>query len=224
MASYRDRVPTDLQELKQRNLSVECPYCNADIIAEPVSTPISNDGYAYFVALCPHHRSAGRYCKPFFVRYQALNDCIVERYPLPNADWRNFHKAIPENIRKDYAEALQCNYASAYKGTVSLCRRVVEAICFDKLEQKVEKLREKKLWEMIDSLKIEGFVTESLRATAHEIRHLGNYGVHFQDDGLDEVSREEAKEIQGFAQELLNTVYITPFKTEEMRNKREGKK
>ncbi len=180
MAHYRDRPPEGVAELKKRNLSVECPYCSTGIIAEPVTEPVSEGGHIYFVALCPNHQTSGRYCKPFFVKYESLNNCIIEIYPLPESQWTDFHKSIPENIRKDYAEALRCGYVVAHKGTVALCRRVVEAICFDKLGGKVGDLKKKKLWEMIDSLKTEGFITESLRATAHEIRHLGNYGLTFK--------------------------------------------
>ena len=222
---HRDK-PRDINELKQRNLSVECPYCHLDIIAEPVTEPINDlHDYTYFVALCPHHKDYGRFCKPFFVIYQSLNDCIIARYPIPSYEWTNYHESIPDSIRKDFAESMRCLGAEAYKSTVALCRRVIEAICYDKLGNKIKQLKEAevKLWILIDKLKEEGFITEILRSTAHEIRHLGNYGAHFQNDGLDEVNYNEAKEIREFTSHLLNELYIIPHKTAEMKNKRKGK-
>lgn len=224
--NYRD-APRDLSDLKKRNLSVECPHCHLDIIAEPVTEPVSEIGgsYTYFVALCPHHRTYGRFCKPFFVVYQSLNDCITARYPIPSYDWTTYHESIPDNIRKDYAESMRCLGAEAYKATVGLCRRVIEAICYDRLGAKIKGFKDQdvKLWALIDKLKEEGLITENLRATAHEIRHLGNYGAHFQNDELDEVSFSEAREIRDLTGHLLNELYITPFKTAEMRNKRQKK-
>jgi hypothetical protein len=202
---------------------VACPHCGSDIIAEPVSEPVENDGYYYFVAICPHHRDYGMFCKPFFAVYQRLNNYIIEKYPYPKSKSDDFHISIPKNIREDYAESIRCLYINAYKGTVSLSRRVVEAIAYDKLKDKVKNLDKMKLWEMIDALKECGFITESIRESAHEIRHFGNHGAHFQDDGLDVVNRDDANEIKNFTGQLLDAIYIMPFKTNELKKKRNEK-
>lgn len=217
-------APENIKELKERNLSVECPHCYLDVIVEPVTEPINDIGghNTYFVALCPHHKDRGRFCKPFFVVYESLNDCIVARYPIPSYEWTTYHKSIPDNIRKDCAESMRCLGSKAYKATVMLCRRVIETICYDKLGDKIKKIKdgEVKLWILIDKLKEEGLITENLRSAAHEIRRLGNYGAHFQDDGLDEVEYSEASEVREFTSHLLNELYIIPYKTAEMKSKR----
>ena len=225
--NHRERNPDSIEELKRRNLSVECPYCHMDIIAEPVTEPVVKSDYVYFVALCPHHKDYGRYCKPFFLVYQPLNDCITERYPLPKYQWATYHESIPDNIRQDYAESMKCLGATAYKATVALCRRTIEAVCWNKIGDDIKKeFKEKdiKLWMLIDKLKEKGLITEDLRQTAHEIRHLGNYGAHFQDDELDTVKIDEAREIQEFVGHLLSNLYITPYKTTKRREQREKNK
>ncbi len=221
----RETAPISKEELKKRNLSVVCPHCHSDIIAEPVSDPVNeyNDD-SYFVARCPNHKNYGRYCKPFFTIYQALNDCISDRYPVPIYEESNYHESIPLSIRKDYAEATKCLGIGAYKGAVALCRRVIEAICHDKAHDQIVHEKDVKLWSLIDILKAGGLITENLRITAHEIRYMGNYGAHFQNDGLNEVEREDARQIREFTWLLLNELYITPHKTAEMIKKRVEKK
>lgn len=221
-----ERIPPDsIEELRKRNLSVECPHCQSDIIAEPVSEPVNQGEYTYFIALCPHHKDYSRFCKPFFCVYQPMNNCITDKFPLSSHEWGNYHKSIPDSVRKDYAESHKCFSVGAYKGSVALCRRIIEAICHNKLGEKIKDLEyeEKTPYKLIDELKESGLITENLRSTAHEIRHLGNYGVHFQNDGLEEVSFDEAKEILGFTNHLLNELYIIPYKTSEMKIKRTKK-
>jgi hypothetical protein len=217
--SWRDRsdTPTDIKELKDKNLSVQCPYCRITVSAIPVTEPIADLGHdnLFFVAQCPNHKQQGKYCKPFFAVYNVINDQILERYPVPRYDKSNYHESIPENIRKDFAESMCCYGAYAYKGATTLCRRTIEAVCYDKLANKI-KPSEKghiDLKSLIDRLKNEGLITDTLKQAAHAIRLLGNYGAHFKDDGIENVEYKEAKEIQEYTFHLLETLYIIPYKT-----------
>ena len=66
-----------------------------------------------------------------------------------------------------------------------MCRRAIEPLAGDKLgaKSKDAKGATRKLYELIDLLHADGFITRDLRDSAHELRHFGNYGAHAQDDG-----------------------------------------
>lgn len=222
----RRDAPSSMKGLRERNISTECPHCGDTVSLLPQHDPITDpeNENAYFVALCPNHRR--RYCEPIFAVYQALNDYIVARYPIPGFKASDMHKAIPERIREDYAEARRCMFVEAYKGAVALFRRVVEATACDKLGQKAKNKdgTTKKLYELIDLLGSEGLITKDIKDAAHEVRFFGNYGAHVQDDGLDKVEPDEARDVREICWQLLSTIYIAPFKTRELRDKRVKKK
>lgn len=222
----RRDAPSSIKGLRDRNISTECPHCGDTVSLLPQHDPITDTGdeNAYFVALCPNHK--WRYCEPIFAVYESLNDLIVARYPIPGFKASDMHKAIPQGIREDYAEALRCMFADAYKGAVALSRRVVEATACDKLGKKAKNRdgTTKKLFELIDLLGSEGLITKEIKVAAHEVRFFGNYGVHVQDDGLDKVERDEARDVREICWQLLYTIYIAPFKTQELRDKRVKKK
>jgi len=220
---YRNKTPENIEELKDKNISTDCPHCGDTVALIPQHKPVVKDGYAYFVALCPNHKRS--FCKPIFAKYQALNNCIDQRYPIPSLDAHNLHKSIPESIRIDYAEALRCMYANAYKGAVALLRRTIEGTACNILggKSKDEKGKTLKLYKLIDLLKKEGLITKNIQDSAHEIRHFGNYGVHVQDDGLDKVEFDEARDAKEIAAQILDTIYISPFKTKALSEKRKKK-
>jgi len=223
--SHFDCVPKTIKELTERNLSIECPSCGNTVSLIPQHEPINTlNDYSYFVAKCPNHKRL--YCKPIFAVYQALNDYICERYPIPEFKASNIHESIPISIREDYAESRRCLFADAYKGTVTLCRRVIEAIACDKLAEKSkeDKGKSKKLFELINLMYDEGLITKDIKDSVHEVRLFGNYGAHVQDDGLDNVERDEAQGVREVTWQLLYTIYIAPDKTKKLKEKRENKK
>ena len=222
----RPEAPSSIKGLLERNISTECPHCGDTVSLLPQHEPITDVGkeHAYFVALCPNHKR--HYCKPLFAVYEALNDYISARYPIPGFEASHVHEAVPFGIREDYAEARRCLYAEAYKGAVALFRRVVEATACDKLGKKAKNKDgdTKKLYELIDLLGSEGLITKDIKDAAHEIRFFGNYGVHVQDDGLDKIEWREARDVREICWQLLYTIYVAPFKTQELRDKRVKKK
>lgn len=223
----RDRPPESIEALQQCNISTECPHCGDTVALIPAHKPVNTYDHSYFVALCPNHKR--NHCRPIFAVYQPLNDFIQdfiqERYPIPSFKASSMHKAIPEGIREDYAEATRCMYVEGYKSAVVMCRRVIEAIACDKLGEKAKDAKDNtvKLHALIDLLHSDGWITRDLRASAHELRHLGNYGAHVQDDGLDQVEPQEARDVREITWQLLYTIYVAPFKTDELRKARTGK-
>ncbi len=218
-----DHPPDTIDALRERNISTECPHCGDTVALIPVHKPVNTHDHSYFVALCPNHKRS--YCKPIFAVYQPLNDYIQERYPIPSFSASSMHKAIPENIREDYAEGSRCMYVESFKAAVAMCRRVTEALACDKLGAKAKdaKGNTRKLHELIDLLHADGLITKDIKDSAHELRHFGNYGAHVQDDGLDKVERQEAKDVREITWQLLYSIYVAPFKTDELRKARASK-
>lgn len=101
-------------------------------------------------------------------------------------------------------------------------RRALQNLILDKITDDPT-ISKKKLWEQIDELFKRGFITENLRQTAHEIRHFGNFGAHPTDDMLDDTTSEDPQSIDELSFAIINIVYIVPFKTEKMRERRNGK-
>jgi Domain of unknown function (DUF4145) len=106
-----------------------------------------------------------------------------------------------------------------------MCRRVLEAVASDKLGAKAKDAKSNtlKLHALIDLLHTEGFITKDLRESAHEIRQFGNYGAHVQDDGLDKVTSDEARNAREVTWQFLYSIYIAPAKTAELKKARQGK-
>jgi len=207
-----------------RNISTECPYCGDTVALLPQCKPIKDlDNCFYFLALCPNYKRS--YCKPIFAVYQSLNNYIKKRYPIPKLSASSMHEAIPYTIREDYAESRRCLYVDAYKGAITLLRRVIEAVSCDRLGEKSKDKngRSKRLYDLINLLLTEGLITKGLSDSAHEIRLFGNYGAHVQDDGLDKVERDEVIGAREITWQILYTLYIAPYKTKELSLKRQKK-
>jgi Domain of unknown function (DUF4145) len=219
-----DRPPRTSDELQERNISTTCPHCGETVALTPAHPPINTNDRSYFIGFCPNHKR--RYCKPIFAAYEPVNNLIEERYPIPTFAASSMHKAIPERIREDYTEGTRCMYADSWKAVVVMCRRVVEAVACDKLGAKAKgpKGDTLKLHALISLLQTEGLITRDLKESADELRHFGNYGAHVQDDGLDKVKSDEARNVREITWQLLYSIYVAPSKTEELRKSREARK
>jgi hypothetical protein len=202
------------------NLSYYCRGCHQQVRGIPLTDPkyqISEfDNEVWLICRCPTHL-----CEISFIVYDKINDRIRRVYPLPSFDANNYHEAIPEKIREDLAEADRCFHADAYKAAVTMNRRAVQRIVLDKIKD--PGIEKKKLWEQIDELFKTGFITKQLKDTAHEIRHFGNFGAHPSNDQLDNTTMEDAKIVDSLTFDLVRTIYIVPFETQKLQDKRMGK-
>lgn len=92
----------------------------------------------------------------------------------------------------------------AYKATVAMCRRSVEASCED-LGAKGKNLKEQ-----IDDLATKGKITEPLKEMAHKVRLTANRELHGKSDDLDAFSETDASGIVAFVREYFHHVYVMP--------------
>jgi hypothetical protein len=123
---------------------------------------------------------------------------------------------VPEKIAEDFREALRCQWIRAFKATVAMCRRAIQASALEKGAS-----RNKKLDKQIDQLATKGTITEALRQMAHQVRLTGNVGAHPDKDGLADVAEEDANDIVQFTREFFHHVYVMPAKLKAHRKKEE---
>ena len=124
---------------------------------------------------------------------------------FPPAGWqrvKNVEK-VPGPIRADYDEAIRCLTAGASKAAAAMARRAAQGVCVERGADPG-----KRLADQIDQLGEQGELTARLVGLSHEVRVLGNSGAHPGDDGLEEVSRDEAEQAISFLEHLLSHVYI----------------
>ena len=113
---------------------------------------------------------------------------------------------VPALITSDFKEALRCLWIEAFKATVAMCRRALQAACVEL------KAKDVNLVEQIDDLAAKGVITEPLRQMAHEVRLTGNEGAHPGKDSLNDVTKQDANDIVEFTREFFHHVFVVPAK------------
>jgi hypothetical protein len=119
--------------------------------------------------------------------------------------------SVPEKVARDFLEALVCFNVGAFKASVAMCRRALENSVIERGAKKG------KLIEQINDLCDKQAITKDIKDWCHQIRIIGNMGAHPDEDGLEEVTQEDANDLINFMEEYLNYVYIMPAKVAEKR-------
>lgn len=180
-----------------------CPHCAVNSYFKPVGVPYRDPSNT---TIC--NAAQCQTCKNFVlivgVRQGQGEYRLRYFYPLGKPNDR-VDAAVPPRIAEDFKEALRCQWIDAYKATVTMCRRVIQASC---LEQKADKA--KRLVAQIDELAAKGTITQPLREFAHAVRLEGNDGAHPDPDGLENVTAADAEDIISFTREYLHHVYVMP--------------
>ena len=122
--------------------------------------------------------------------------------------------SIPEGIRKDFEEASLCLSMGAFKASVVLSRRALEGAA---IEQGADST--KKLVSQLKDLVMAGKLHPSAVEVATEIRLLGNYGAHQQDDGLDMVTKEQAQDVAELTDQVLEDLYVNAARLRNLRQR-----
>lgn len=186
-----------------------CPHCSDKSYFKPVTGGYSEDRPAKGeVVLCAGAQCEA--CKEFVLvigfRGRSTQGPLSLRAVFPLGKPNDMiEEGIPTEIGADFREALRCRWVGAFKATVTMCRRAIQASCLDKKAGP-----KKKLTEQIDEIGESGLITEPLRLFAHEVRLEGNDGAHPGPDGLNSVTEEDADDILEFTREYLHHVYVMP--------------
>ena len=125
--------------------------------------------------------------------------------------------SVPSSVAEDYVEAIKCFDICANRASVVMCRRALQSSVIEKGAKK------DRLVNQIDELYDSQIITKDIRDWAHEIRLTGNIGAHPDEDGLEDVTPENAEELLKFMEEYLNYVYIMPAKVAAKRARKKKK-
>ncbi len=185
---------------RQIGLRGDCPHCSHTSYFQAVTTPYVEPLGSGPDRICvaTQCQSCGQYVLAIAKRPGSGMPYNYEaHYPLgkPND---SVDEAVPTEIRPDFSEALRCHWIQAYRGTVTMCRRAIQASALEKGASP-----KKKLVDQIDELAAQGLITKPLQKLAHRIRLTGNVGAHPDEDGLADVTRQDADDIIDFTHQFF---------------------
>ncbi len=200
--------------------SIYCPYCHkhtalsvadgwnySDNMREGESIFFNEQG-KWWIGVCNGCGKCVLIREP--TRSDHLFNTEIYPYPLP----KPINDKIPDFLKNDLEEASKCLSISAYRGTASLARRVLQLICIDKGAKKV------RLLDQIYELGEMGIITKDMIEWAHAIRWVGNDASHPEKN---EVEKDDAEEILSLVEQMIHILYIAPTIAKEKREKFKNK-
>jgi Domain of unknown function (DUF4145) len=109
---------------------------------------------------------------------------------------------VPSDIAAVFEEGVRALHAECPRASAVMARRTLEAITVNKGETSGV------LADRLKNLATRGVLQPTLFDWAKEVRLVGNVGAHF--DPINNVSKEDAKELVSFVRELLRYLYELP--------------
>jgi hypothetical protein len=188
-----------------RKISRYCPICNSIVESEIIFS------YEYDIRQINEDRRDGTLV--------TLTKCIncenpmlfsedfveVEDHYFPQGEFqlyperdKDFITNAPDLIIKPYKEALKCFKANAYEACVIMCRKGIEAICYDKGESNGN------LMKRLKTLNEKGSLENTFFNWANELREIGNIGAHSHET---EISKQDAMDTLEFFEALILYLY-----------------
>lgn len=116
-------------------ISLKCPHCNVITGLSVVSPP----SYSLLLRFRPEKVGIGYRCnsceEPVFLKFKikSINSAagvieLWDTYQIVEFPKEDFEfKYIPEPVRKDFKEALDCYSIGAYNGFAAMCRRTIQS-------------------------------------------------------------------------------------------------
>lgn len=197
----------------------KCPFCNVTTTIKPIAWT-----FTHWIGECDACQ------EQFYAKVKFSGSSfgpgggntkyhfeILETYPKHVL---KRHVSIPEHIWEDYEEANKSYKSGANKAAVVMCRRTMQNVALEKGAMKKDT---KGNWITLRNQIKSAFPQRDyslIHEIADEIKYLGDYGAHPQDDGIDKVIAEDAKEILDFTFTILEIGYINPWRILQRRSKR----
>lgn len=197
-------------------MTLECPHCH---VRSHFTIPWSDtryhdmhddEGYEVYIATCDSCGMpvCGVALPGGDEDERAVWPLVVARVEFPD---------VPEPIARAASEAHQALAASAPLATVAMARATIEATAKNKgitsggIQAKIERLA------------TDGHISDAMKEVAHEIRLAGNEAAH-SDIVNEPISVQDAAEIVGLMDAILERVYQEPAKVARVRASREARK
>jgi hypothetical protein len=114
-------------------------------------------------------------------------------------------EGIPEPIRSEFEEASLCFVIKAYKACALMCQITLEHVWQDKHVSGLAQLRD------------DDIISTSLYNRANQVRLWGNLVKH--ELLTDPVSPEDAEQLLGYLEILLNEIYAEPERLDKLAKK-----
>lgn len=196
-----------------------CPDCNAIVEAEIIFD------YTYDVNFKDENQGEGKLVslakclnceRPILLREDFIE---IEENFYPQGKFQLYPEKeswfignAPKSILKAYREATKCYKANAYEACVIMCRKGIDALCYDKGEKKGN------LNSKLKKLRDNGILTETFYIWSNELREIGNVGAHSHDL---EISKQDSKDMLEFFEALVLYLYHLVDKFEEYLKRKE---
>lgn len=203
-----------------------CPHCGARSHIEALWNDYhqlkNRDVEFYVIFRCKPCRKL--ILKTFYLEqntYSAEENLTMkgwnEMFPMSLDDQLNKEEKefIPNEILRDYEEALKCQSIEAYRGSCAMFRRSLQgALVRIGADTKLDLIKQ---IESLDTL------PKDVKDWAHQIRIFGNWGAHPDKDNLKDVDSGDVTETHDFMSKFLLYIFIMPEKVKLSREKREKK-
>lgn len=204
----------------------DCPHCGAKVHIEQLwndNHQFRNGDVEFYVAFrCkPCKKLMIKTC--LFEQNRYRNDQELsfkgwdEKFPLSLDDELKEEEKeyIPDEVLKDYQEALKCRSFGANRASCAMYRRALQSsLVILGADHKLDLIKQ------IQSL---GSLPSDIKDWAHQIRIFGNWGAHPDKDNLKEVDEDDVAEVHEFIEKYLLYMFIMPRKVQLSRAKREEK-
>ena len=135
---------------------------------------------------------------------------------LPLRPMGKEYEDVPKDIASAASEAYSCFSINANRAAVLMARTAIEATAKDKQITGVD------LYHKIGAMADKNIITGQLAEEAHEIRLLGNDMAH--GDLAEPVTEEDASDILGFLDSVMDYVYQQPMLLQKRKELRERRK
>jgi hypothetical protein len=190
-----------------------CPYCKESCRFTRTSNPdvqkIMSDEIKYFIL----SYSCDACLMPIPIKWYVQNysggDQIVVQYPqelLISKEPFNFDH-VPDLVKQEIQEAIDCLSVNAYNGFAALCRRSIQAICTNLGAGASDKVKSQ-VNEMITATGLD----EEWRELTIQIMLSGHDGAH---PHLPEVGLDRSTVLLSLVQDLTYQLYTRPGKIKE---------
>jgi hypothetical protein len=194
------------------SLTGECPHCNAKAAFPTVTSLYEERSQGYPTRIIAAARCIA--CQEYILAIlnakvdgNTLEWVYRAHYPLgePNDV---LSEDIPVPVRSDFREAIRAEWIKAYKASVLMCRRSLQASC------DMEGAAGTDLYNQIDDLAAKQKITKPLKEMAHRIRLLGKKSAHGDYSDIDDtITEDDANAAIAFMRHYFEHVYIMPART-----------
>lgn len=215
-----------MKEYESSILNVYCSFCEVRTESKEICSYTKTERVAfhsspedspynvtiYTLSVCENCESVFLQEQEFYEIPGDVSALQGERILFPNEE-KQIDKDIPNIVKKAYRNAVKSYTYGLYEPCVIMCRKCLEAICFE-LGEKKGSLNQRLL-----NLTKKNAIDTKLVDWANGLRLIGNEAVHDLDI---EISKEDANDSIHFIEALLMYIFSLNRRFEEFQRRRKN--